>query len=57
MEKIFMGIVFLLFSGLCCGQPHPKPKKQKSLTTAQLYKVGPFLGGQTIANLPEIKSP
>lgn len=66
MNKILVGFMFLFCSGLCWGQapsqhstkvPSRKIRKQKSLTTAQLYKVGPFLGDQTIGSLPQVKSP
>jgi hypothetical protein len=40
------------FGQLYLRQPASKKRKAKSLTTAQIYKIGPFRGGQTTASLP-----
>jgi hypothetical protein len=46
--------VLVITSSISFGASKPLPSKKsrhkrKSLTTAQLYKKGPFMGGATIA--------
>ena len=51
-----LGLILFLACGLGMGaiapRPLPKKKRVKSLTTAQLLKKGPFVGGHTVASLP-----
>lgn len=52
-----LGLILLLACGVGMGAVAPRPvpakrKRLKSLTTAQLVKKGPFVGGQTVASLP-----
>lgn len=50
-------LIALIFSQFGFGhgairRPVLKKKKAKTLTTAQVYKIGPFRGEQTIAAIP-----
>jgi hypothetical protein len=61
MKQIQLSVLILMFCGMGFSAAHPtqvirKTKKRKSLTTAQLYKKGPFLGGQSVASLPSTLS-